>query len=380
MSRSCRPARAADERAARPAGRSGAATGRRRLAGAVAVVSAAVALWAPTPYLVEGPGPAIDVLGELEGRQVLSVAVDAGADLPVKVEEDGGSGRLDLTTVMVGGPPTSTTMLPDLVAALLDPGQDLSPRETVYPTGTTAEDVTRGSSAAMVSSQQVAVAAALGELGVDYESHLVVSEIAEGSRAGEVLRSGDVLLRAGDEPVTGMESLVSVVDASQGHPVRLQIRRDGETSTVQVPVAPAPANAGQRWQMGVYLQRDYDFPVEVEMRLDEIGGPSAGLMFSLAVIDRLTPGEATGGRHIAGTGTVTEDGSVGPIGGIAQKVRGARQAGAEVFLAPQDNYADLDGRVPEGITVYAVDTVGTARAVLRAVAEDSAPDGVRTCG
>lgn len=380
MSRSCRPARAADERAARPAGRSGAATGRRRLAGAVAVVSAAVALCAPTPYLVEGPGPAIDVLGELEGRQVLSVAVDAGADLPVKVEEDGGSGRLDLTTVMVGGPPTSTTMLPDLVAALLDPGQDLSPRETVYPTGTTAEEVTRGSSAAMVSSQQVAVAAALGELGVDYESHLVVSEIAEGSRAGEVLRSGDVLLRAGDEPVTGMESLVSVVDASQGHPVRLQIRRDGETSTVQVPVAPAPANAGQRWQMGVYLQRDYDFPVEVEMRLDEIGGPSAGLMFSLAVIDRLTPGEATGGRHIAGTGTVTEDGSVGPIGGIAQKVRGARRAGAEVFLAPQDNCADLDGRVPEGITVYAVDTVGTARAVLRAVAEDSAPDGVRTCG
>ena len=98
------------------------------------------------------------------------------------------------------------------------------------------------------------------------------------------------------------------------------------------------------------------------------------------MIDRLTPGEATGGRHIAGTGTVTEDGSVGPIGGIAQKVRGARQAGAEVFLAPQDNCADLDGRVPEGITVYAVDTVGTARAVLRAVAEDSAPDGVRTCG
>lgn len=84
----------------------------------------------------------------------------------------------------------------------------------------------------------------------------------------------------------------------------------------------------------------------IEYNLEDIGGPSAGLMFTLAVVDKLSPGELTGGKFIAGTGTISESGEVGPIGGITHKIRAAKDAGAEVFLTPAANCGKLRPRRP----------------------------------
>lgn len=350
----------------------------RRLAGWIAAGSAMVALAAPTPYIVESPGPAIDVLGTFEGREVLTVTGDEDTE---KVVDHGASdGRLDMTTVLVGGPPTSTTTATDLFGALLDPGADVIPRELVYPTGTTSEEVSAGNTAAMVSSQEIATAAALTELGVDYRTHLTVQEFTPGSASEGTLEAGDVITEAAGEAVSDVPNLKRVLNASDGGPVPMTVRRDGEDRQIDVPVAAAPEGGPDRWLMGAYLGQSFEFPVQVDIALEDVGGPSAGLMFALSIVDRLSPGDLTGGEHIAGTGTINLDGVVGAIGGIPQKVRGAREAGAEVFLAPMDNCADLDGRVPEGLTVYAVDTLSTARDTVDAVSHGRTPEGVRTCG
>ena len=103
----------------------------------------------------------------------------------------------------------------------------------------------------------------------------------------------------------------------------------------RVPVAITPAKtATGRFILGVMLQYKFTFPFDVKISLDKVGGPSAGMMFALGIIDTVTPGDLTGGKHIAGTGTITPDGVVGPIGGIGQKMQGARSGGATMFLAP----------------------------------------------
>ncbi|MCT2007519.1 PDZ domain-containing protein [Micrococcus lylae] len=376
------PASAARPRhASPPAGTTTTAARRRRphrLAGWIAAASATVAVAAPTPYIVESPGPAIDVLGTYEGHEVLTVT---GEEDTAQVDDHGASeGRLDMTTVLVGGPPTGTTTASDLLGALLDPGADVVPRELVYPTGTTSEEVSAGNTAAMASSQEIATAAALTELGVDYRTQLTVQEFTEGSASEGALQVADVILEADGEQVSDVSALKNVLNASGGDPVPMTVRRDGEQMRIDVPVSAAPTDGPDRWLMGAYLQQTFEFPVQVDIALEDIGGPSAGLMFALSIVDRLSPGDLTGGRHIAGTGTITPDGVVGAIGGIPQKVRGAREAGAEVFLAPMENCADLDGRVPEGLTVYAVDTLSTARDTVDAVAHGRTPEGVRTCG
>ena len=150
--------------------------------GWLALGSAGLALLAPTPYILEGPGPAVDLLGEREGRPVLRV--EGG-------EADPGEGTLAMTTVMVGGPPIGTTSLLDLGRGLTDPAVDVAPRELMYPTGVTSDEVGEANSAAMSDSQQTATAAALHELGREVPQRLVVQQLVPGGPAEGVLRAGD---------------------------------------------------------------------------------------------------------------------------------------------------------------------------------------------
>lgn len=177
--------------------------------------------------------------------------------------------------------------------------------------------------------------------------------------------------------VTGLQGLKRRLNESGGEPVELGIIRDGREMTVQIPVYPGP---GETWLIGVYLDSTFDFPVDVTITLENVGGPSAGMMFALGLVDELTPGPMTGGRHIAGTGTIDPDGTVGPIGGVVQKVAGAREAGAETFLAPAENCAELAGRVPDGMTVYAVSTLGQARQHVEDLGRDREPQDAQQCG
>ena len=130
----------------------------------------------------------------------------------------------------------------------------------------------------------------------------------------------------------------------------------------------------------------YSFPFEVTIKLDDVGGPSAGLMFSLGVLDKLTPGNLTGGRNVAGTGTIDSSGQVGPIGGIRQKMYSAKYAGADYMFVPAQNCADAYGHVPAGIRIFKVSTMNDALAALKVIAEPdtdttraAALDALPTC-
>ena len=131
--------------------------------------------------------------------------------------------------------------------------------------------------------------------------------------------------------------------------------------------------------LGVGVSVDYEFPFDVELRLDRVGGPSAGMMFALGIIDKTTPGELNGGLDVAGTGTITASGTVGGIGGIRQKMYGALDAGADVFLAPEANCGEVVGHVPDGLDVYAVDTLEQAVTTLETVGGGGDASGLPTC-
>ena len=122
-----------------------------------------------------------------------------------------------------------------------------------------------------------------------------------------------------------------------------------------------------------------EFPFDVKIQLDNVGGPSAGMMFALGIIDKLSDGELNGGQKVAGTGTISADGTVGPIGGIRQKLFGARDAGADWFLAPASNCDEVTGHVPDGIRVFAVATLDDSLAALKAISSGTGLDALPTC-
>src|SRR5699024_239851 len=184
------------------------------------------------------------------------------------------------------------------------------------------------------------------------------------SPAAQFLEPNDEILSLNGTQITGHGQLVNTIQEANGQPVDLRVRRNGDDQTFTIPVTQAEAGT---YQIGVYLDSEFVFPIDVEIHLQDVGGPSAGLIFTLALIDRMTEDSVTDGRHIAGTGTIDPDGTVGPIGGVQQKVMAAASAGATIFLAPEMNCSEIT-HVPDGMTVYSVDTLDTALEILDAPA------------
>lgn len=333
---------------------------------ALAVVLAVLALVGRTAFVAEGPGPAMNTLGSYKDTQLVTISGH---------RTYASDSRLDLTTVSVAGGPGREISGLEALWSWADPHQDLLPQDYVYPAGTTQEDEDAQNQAEMDDSQQQAAAAALTELGIDYTTRTVVAGFAASSNSHR-FQVGDVITSVGGEAVTASDDLPAAVKASTGDTLRVGIERDGQRHTVTAKVGTL---SGQR-SLGLYIAPKYDFPFSVKFGIKDIGGPSAGTMLALGIIDELTPGSLAGSRHVAGTGTITADGDVGAIGGIPQKVVGARNAGADVFLAPEANCAELSGRVPDGLTVYSVSTLKQARSVLTTLADDGDTSSLQRCG
>ena len=216
----------------------------------------------------------------------------------------------------------------------------------------------------MASSQELATAAALTELHIKYQTQVVVTSTVAGYPANEVLKPGDIIEAVDGKPVTGASSLSSMITAQPvGSTVQLEVLRAGKTLTVPV----TSKTSGGAAVIGVHVQEQYKFPFNVRISVGDIGGPSAGMMFALGIVDMLTPLNLTGGNFIAGTGEITASGQVGPIGGIQQKMVGARDAGATVFLAPAGNCSDTAGAVPAGLRVVKVSNLSQAVSDLEAI-------------
>ena len=356
----------------------GASSSRAQLVGQGLIMAAILATLllaiSPTPYVVERPGPVYDTLGttEVDGEKVPVIDISGAETFPT-------DGRLDLLTVYLDGSREHPLDWFDVIAAWVDPTRAILPIDAVFPDGQTQEQSDEESAHDMEVSQQDAVAAALTELDIDYSSIVTVASVSPDSPADGVLEQGDELISVGGaEVTTDTELRAAIAAAGVGAPVAFEIRRDGVVSTVTLtPVARSASDP--RPIVGVVPQVDYDFPFDVDIRLQDVGGPSAGMMFSVGIYDKLTPGALTGGEHIAGTGTIAADGTVGAIGGIRQKMFGARDAGATWFLAPESNCDEVVEGIPEGLTVFAVSTLDQAVDVVDAIGSGASTDGFPVC-
>jgi PDZ domain-containing protein len=319
----------------------------------------AAAVRSPVPFVTLEPGPTLDVLATSEGEPI--VDVEGHETYPT-------TGALRLVTV------SETTaehevLLPEAMNAWWRPSMTLIPREIAFPEVTTNRDERAVSAAQMVSSQDTAVAAALRELDYDLDSFPVVSGITPGGPAEGELKVRDRVVSVGGTRTTDVDAVFDAVsEVEPGEDVVIEVRRKGALERVTLTTVPHPDDA-DRALIGIFPGTGYDFPFEVSVGIDEgIGGPSAGLVFALAVYDALTPGGLTGGTDVAGTGTIDDEGTVGPIGGIHQKILGARRDGATLFLVPPDNCAaalsapveaDEIALVPAATLDDAIDAVAT---------------------
>ncbi|MFJ6679124.1 PDZ domain-containing protein [Microbacterium sp. NPDC091382] len=366
-----------------PAPESGARRGstrpRRFVAGVWALVVALVALlilsFLPTGFVIQRQGPVVNTLGSAEnadGEDVPLISVSGAETYPT-------SGALDLTTVQVLGNREQTPSWFELALAWFDPAEAVLPVESIFPAGTTTEQRNEENAALMVDSQKEATAAALTELGYTVREHVGVGALPKDSPAAGILEVGDEIVSAGGTPIANTEQLRSVINEGGGDPVDLVVRRGGQERKATVTPARAESKDGPVWIIGITTERDFEFPIDVTIQLDRIGGPSAGQMFALGIIDTLTPGELNGGKQIAGTGTIDSAGTIGPIGGIRQKLYGARDAGATYFLAPEKNCDEVVGHIPGGLRVIPVAKLDDSLAALEAIRTGSGIDDLPVC-
>lgn len=326
----------------------------------------------PSPYVIEEPGPVYNTLGSAPNADNVDTPLITIPDETVYPTE----GSLDLLTVSVFGNRETRPNWIAVATAWLDPSQAVIPIDQVFPENVTTQQRDSRNQAAMVNSQQDAIAAALTHLKYDYPTTVSVVSLPDGSPAAGLLQDGDVTTAIDGVPVHSITELRAALQkAGTAAPVAVGIVRDGTAQTIQV----TPIENAGSVVLGINVTTTYKFPFTVELELDRVGGPSAGMMFALGIIDKLTPGSLQGGAHVAGTGTIDQAGDVGPIGGIQQKLFGAKDAGADWFLAPADNCAEVTGHVPDGLTVFSVKTLDDALAALDAIRTGSDASALPTC-
>lgn len=339
-------------------------------AAALCVLLAAVI---PSPYAIERPGPVVNALGSIE--------TEAGEEPVVRIDGTQTfetSGAVNVLTVSITGSPDRRNGWLTVLGSLFDRTADRVPLDWIFPGGLSAEQREQQNSVLMRSSQLQAAAAALHELGTPVESWLEVGRVVPDGPSAGVLEKDDRIVSVDGSPIADASALRKAVAATAaGEAVRLGIERAGERLDLEVtPVAP---EGGSAPLLGIELATVFDFPYEVDLNLDRIGGPSAGLALALAVYDRLTPGELTGGLRVSATGTIDQEGRVGAIGGLPQKLWGAQSAGTDLMLMPLDNCDALPSRLPSGVVVAPVGDLEEAIAAIETVAAGGTPAGVERC-
>ena len=343
----------------------------------LAVVLGLVLALVPAPFVIEQPGPVYNTLGTDQ-----QVGATEGGDAMELISISGQktyptSGSLDLLTVSVVGNPEQRPSWMEIAGAWFQPSKAVLPLESVFPPGTTTEQSNAENAALMVDSQQDAIAAALNELGYTFPENVAVKQLIKGTPAADVLKVGDEITSVNGTKIASVDELRSAVkENGTGKAAELGIVRDGAPTTVSI----TPTESQGQVVLGIGAGMDYTFPFDVKIQLNDVGGPSAGQMFALGIIDKLTPGSLNGGKRIAGTGTIDNTGQIGPIGGIRQKMYAARDDGkADYFLAPASNCDEVTGHIPAGLRVFAVKTLDDSLKVLKAVEDGSSTSGLATC-
>ncbi len=322
-----------------------------------------LASFAPLPYVTYRPGGTLDVLGNGDdGQEIIQVQGH-------QTYRD--AGQLRMTTVIVSQPKQKNSLL-ELMATWLNGDNAVLPYDAVYQQDETPEQNDVEGAAQMVSSQDSAIAVALTELGYKLKPLVEVQGITPDSPADGRLEVRDIILEVNGSKVTSSDEVSRAVsDTSPGEKVGFLVRR----GDIERRISLVPADLEGSPRVGISLGPGFDFPFDVSVNINpRISGPSAGLMFSLAIYDTLTPGSLTDDQIVAGTGEIAPDGSVGPIGGIAQKIAGAREEGAQLFLVPPANCPDIQDVNNGDMRLVLAETMHDAVAALKAWAKDRDTD------
>ena len=323
----------------------------------VVIILAGVAALLPVPFIVVSPGPTFNTIGDVNGTPLVEIS-----DTEVFPTD----GHLDMTTVRESGAPRSPLTVYQALAAWVDPDRAVLPRELLYPDDISGEEVTQRNAVLFSTSQSYAIAAAMGVLDKPVIADPVVTAVVVGAPADGILRAGEQILSVDGSVVSTPTDVGDAVRAKPiGSTITFTVIRDGEETDLEVVSAPNPDDPALPY-VGITIGLLYSAEFPIEFTLSDVGGPSAGLMFTLAIVDKLTPESLTGGGFVAGTGTIDPEGNVGPIGGIRQKLAGARGAGATLFLMPVDHCEEAAGHIPDGLTVTPVSTVDEALGALAA--------------
>ncbi len=313
------------------------------------------------PYAAQGPGPTFNTLGDVDGEPVIQID---GA------ETDQTSGNLNMTTVSVR---TNMTLAQALGRWLLT-DDSLVPIEQIIPPNVSEEEMQQSNEEAFVSSEASATVAAMNYLG--RPTLVVVHDTVEDSAADGVIQANDIITSVDGADVTQPGKVQEIVRAkAPGDTVELGISRGDERLTEIIALGEHPEDPSIPL-LGITMTSEPADDVSVSYNLNDIGGPSAGMIFSLAVIDKLSDGELNGGKFVAGSGTISEDGTVGPVGGVEHKVIAAKEAGAELFLAPADNCANALSSDTGDMVIASVNTLDDAVTAMEAFANG---DEVATC-
>ena len=315
-----------------------------------------VAAWSvELPYLTFSPGPIGDALDaiEVEGDEIAVYPPD---------------GELYFLTVSIPG--SGAVNVYELVAAALDPTVDLWARELFRSDEETDEEYRRRNLNSMDRSKEQAIRAAQGALGIEIppiESDGVgVVDLVEGAPAADFLQIDDIIVEVDGTPITVADDIRVLLESKEaGDPVSVLVHRDGDFFEFEFPL--------HEWEDGrpiigiSAVTINPRFPIEI--KTGNTGGPSAGFMYTLAIVDLLSEGDLTRGHVVAGTGTIQASGEVGGIGGVRQKVVSAEAAGAEIMLVPEANYEEALTAQRETIELVPVSTLDEALAYLETLPE-----------
>ena len=325
------------------------------IAGLLAIGLFILAWFLPVPYVIFSPGPTQDTLGTLPGSSQQLITIEGHPTYPT-------SGHLILLTVLLTGGPGQQPTLLSAIRAWLNHQETVIPQEFEFPPGQSSKEVEQQNAQQMLESQNDAITAALGQLGIP--GQIQVEDVTAGTPAAHALKIGDLVLSIDGTRITKVGQLTGIIRSTPaGHDLRFVVRRGGRDLQLSV----GTERAGGVTIVGFIPRQLPTPPMSIRIDLSNVGGPSAGMMFALGIIDRLTPGGLTGGRSVAGTGTIDFAGDVGPIGGIQQKVFGALAGGATVFLAPQSECANAQRVAPPAMRVIPVSTLSGAVADLEAL-------------
>jgi PDZ domain-containing protein len=282
----------------------------------------------PSPYVILSPGNPQNVLGS-------AITISGTKVYPT-------TGELSVTSVLVTDPDSYITGF-DVLYAWIDKNRVVLPRVQVYPEGESAAESIKIGADEMSGSQINATAAALDYLGYENKAKLMIVEVNKKSNAIGNLKTGDQIISVDDKNFTTSAQIMDYLDQKKpGQLISIMVIRNG-SEEVSRKIKLSARDDGSAY-IGINIQSQFDFPFDVKIKLAETGGPSGGLIFALGIIDKLTSQDLVRYRNIAGTGTITTDGRVGPIGGIAEKIIGAKNAGVELFLTPVENCSDINNK------------------------------------